>query len=109
MVSVAVEISSQEYYLNMEVGFLIKKPSYQETIFRFETTNLIHFYTAETDTIYGNSLVAYWFPGMESKIANRNYSCGRLDISQEIVFVKRLRFPSKFVRIIHFPKHGRIE
>ena len=104
MASAAVEISSQEYYLNMEVGFLIKKPSYVETIFHFETINLSHFYTAKTDAIYGNFPVAHWFAGMESKIANRNYYCGRLDITQEIVFVKRLKFPIKFVRIIHFPK-----
>ena len=106
MASAAVEISSQEYYLNMEVGFLIKKPSYQETIFRFETTNLIHFYTAETDTIYGSSLVAYWFPGMESKIANRNYSCGRLEITQEICkdnsFPKNLAELNNKTCYIHF-------
>ena len=68
MVSVAVEISSQEYYLNMEVGFLIKKPSYEETIFHFETINLSHFYTAKTDAIYGNFPVAYWFAGMKVRL-----------------------------------------
>ena len=104
MASAAVEISIQEYYLDMEVGFLIQKQSYEETIFYFETINLSHFYTTKTDAIYGNFPVAYWFAGMEKQIANRNCFCGRLDISQEIVFVKRMKFPSKFVRIIHFPK-----
>ena len=106
MASAAVEISIQEYYLDMELGFLIKKPSYEETIFYFETINLSHFYTTKTDAIYGNFPVAYWFAGMEKQIANRNCFCGRLDISQEICkdnsFPKNLAELNNKTCYIHF-------